>query len=71
MLWESLSSPAWPGWPHWPQQAAKLRPRFPRDSLRDAVLTHPTLTEGLIPLFSSPALEQNSTRAIATSVIKT
>ena len=29
---------------------------LPYTALRDAVLTHPTLTEGLIPLFSSPAM---------------
>ena len=28
---------------------------LPYTALRDAVLTHPTLVEGLIPLFSSPA----------------
>jgi pyruvate/2-oxoglutarate dehydrogenase complex dihydrolipoamide dehydrogenase (E3) component len=30
---------------------------LPYTALRDAVLTHPTLTEGLIPLFSSPKKE--------------
>lgn len=33
---------------------------LPYTALRDAVLTHPTLTEGLIPLFSSPASEHNN-----------
>jgi hypothetical protein len=28
---------------------------LPHTALRDAVLTHPTLVEGLIPLFSSAA----------------
>jgi len=33
---------------------------LPYTALRDAVLAHPTLTEGLIPLFSSPASEHNN-----------
>jgi pyruvate/2-oxoglutarate dehydrogenase complex dihydrolipoamide dehydrogenase (E3) component len=32
---------------------------LPYTALRDAVLTHPTLVEGLIPLFSSVASVQN------------
>jgi pyruvate/2-oxoglutarate dehydrogenase complex dihydrolipoamide dehydrogenase (E3) component len=32
---------------------------LPYTALRDAVLTHPTLVEGLIPLFSSPASTHN------------
>jgi hypothetical protein len=32
---------------------------LPYTALRDAVLTHPTLTEGLIPLFSSAASVHN------------
>ncbi len=36
---------------------------LPYTALRDAVLTHPTLTEGLIPLFSSPSTEHNAARA--------
>jgi pyruvate/2-oxoglutarate dehydrogenase complex dihydrolipoamide dehydrogenase (E3) component len=32
---------------------------LPYTALRDAVLTHPTLVEGLIPLFSSPASAHN------------
>jgi len=32
---------------------------LPYTALRDAVLTHPTLTEGLIPLFSSAASAHN------------
>jgi pyruvate/2-oxoglutarate dehydrogenase complex dihydrolipoamide dehydrogenase (E3) component len=32
---------------------------LPYTALRDAVLTHPTLVEGLMPLFSSPALAHN------------
>jgi pyruvate/2-oxoglutarate dehydrogenase complex dihydrolipoamide dehydrogenase (E3) component len=33
---------------------------LPYTALRDAVLTHPTLVEGLIPLFSSAASVQNA-----------
>src|SRR6201987_1307272 len=33
---------------------------LPYTALRDAVLTHPTLVEGLIPLFSSPASAHNA-----------
>jgi len=32
---------------------------LPYTALRDAVLTHPTLVEGLIPLFSSVASVHN------------
>jgi pyruvate/2-oxoglutarate dehydrogenase complex dihydrolipoamide dehydrogenase (E3) component len=35
---------------------------LPYTALRDAVLTHPTLTEGLIALFSSPPSEHNAPR---------
>ena len=37
-------------------------------ALRDAVLTHPTLVEGLIPLFSSAASAHNATEAALTGV---
>ena len=40
---------------------------LPYTALRDAVLTHPTLVEGLIPLFSSPASVHSIARAAATS----
>ena len=33
---------------------------LPYTALRDAVLTHPTLVEGLIPLFSSAASAHNA-----------
>jgi pyruvate/2-oxoglutarate dehydrogenase complex dihydrolipoamide dehydrogenase (E3) component len=36
---------------------------LPYASLRDAVLTHPTLVEGLIPLFSSVASAHNVVEA--------
>ena len=36
---------------------------LPYTALRDAVLTHPTLTEGLIPLFSSMASKYNTVGA--------
>jgi pyruvate/2-oxoglutarate dehydrogenase complex dihydrolipoamide dehydrogenase (E3) component len=36
---------------------------LPYTALRDAMLTHPTLVEGLIPLFSSVPSAQNSTDA--------
>ncbi len=32
---------------------------LPYTALRDAILTHPTLVEGLIPLFSSAASTHN------------
>jgi hypothetical protein len=38
---------------------------LPYTALRDAVLTHSTLTEGLIPLFSSPASRHDAARATA------
>jgi pyruvate/2-oxoglutarate dehydrogenase complex dihydrolipoamide dehydrogenase (E3) component len=41
--------------------------RLPYTALRDAVLTHPTLPEGLISLFSSPAAEYNTAGATVTS----
>ena len=34
----------------------------PYTALRDAILTHPTLVEGLIPLFSSPSTRREKTR---------
>lgn len=40
---------------------------LPYTALRDAVLTHPTLTEGLIPLFSSPPSEHYAAHATKTS----
>ena len=40
---------------------------LPYPALRDAVLTHPTLVEGLVPLFSSTATVYNSTSATASS----
>lgn len=40
---------------------------LPYTALRDAVLTHPTLTEGLIPLFSSTASVHNAAGAAAAS----
>jgi pyruvate/2-oxoglutarate dehydrogenase complex dihydrolipoamide dehydrogenase (E3) component len=36
---------------------------LPYTALRDAVLTHPTLVEGLIPLFSSAASAHNAKQA--------
>ena len=33
---------------------------LPYTALRDAILTHPTLPEGLIPLFSSVASTHNA-----------
>jgi pyruvate/2-oxoglutarate dehydrogenase complex dihydrolipoamide dehydrogenase (E3) component len=39
---------------------------LPYTALRDAVLTHPTLVEGLIPLFSSAASAHNVTEAALT-----
>jgi pyruvate/2-oxoglutarate dehydrogenase complex dihydrolipoamide dehydrogenase (E3) component len=39
---------------------------LPYTALRDAVLTHPTLVEGLIPLFSSVASARNVTEAART-----
>jgi pyruvate/2-oxoglutarate dehydrogenase complex dihydrolipoamide dehydrogenase (E3) component len=40
---------------------------LPYIALRDAVLTHPTLVEGLIPLFSSAPSEHSAARVPATS----
>jgi pyruvate/2-oxoglutarate dehydrogenase complex dihydrolipoamide dehydrogenase (E3) component len=40
---------------------------LPYTALRDAILTHPTLVEGLIPLFSSPASEPDAAAAAMTS----
>jgi pyruvate/2-oxoglutarate dehydrogenase complex dihydrolipoamide dehydrogenase (E3) component len=40
---------------------------LPYTALRDAVLTHPTLVEGLIPLFSSEASSHNATDAKQTA----
>jgi pyruvate/2-oxoglutarate dehydrogenase complex dihydrolipoamide dehydrogenase (E3) component len=40
---------------------------LPYTALRDAVLTHPTLVEGLIPLFSSEPSVHNAADATATS----
>ena len=40
---------------------------LPYTALRDAVLTHPTLVEGLIPLFSSVASSHNVSDAAATT----
>jgi hypothetical protein len=40
---------------------------LPYTGLRDAVLTHPTLVEGLIPLFSSPASLHRATESAGTS----
>ncbi len=40
---------------------------LPYTALRDAVLTHPTLVEGLIPLFSSTPSSHRTTEAAATS----
>ena len=40
---------------------------LPYTSLRDAVLTHPTLVEGLIPLFSSVAEPQGVAEVTTTS----
>ena len=40
---------------------------MPYTALRDAVLTHPTLAEGLIPLFSSPASVHSNAGAAAFS----
>jgi len=36
---------------------------LPYTALRDAILTHPTLVEGLIPLFSSPPVMHDATEA--------
>lgn len=38
---------------------------LPYTALREAVLTHPTLVEGLIPLFSSEATLQNQRMRVA------
>jgi pyruvate/2-oxoglutarate dehydrogenase complex dihydrolipoamide dehydrogenase (E3) component len=40
---------------------------LPYSALRDAILTHPTLTEGLVSLFSSLASDRNATGATITS----
>jgi pyruvate/2-oxoglutarate dehydrogenase complex dihydrolipoamide dehydrogenase (E3) component len=40
---------------------------LPYTAMRDAVLTHPTLVEGLIPLFSSIASAHNAPAGVATS----
>jgi pyruvate/2-oxoglutarate dehydrogenase complex dihydrolipoamide dehydrogenase (E3) component len=40
---------------------------LPYTALRDAVLTHPTLTEGLIPMFSSPAMGHYAAHATEAS----
>jgi pyruvate/2-oxoglutarate dehydrogenase complex dihydrolipoamide dehydrogenase (E3) component len=40
---------------------------LPYTALRDAVLAHPTLTEGLAGLFSSPASEYKAAEATVTS----
>ena len=40
---------------------------LPYTALRDAILTHPTLAEGLIPLFSSPASKHNAAGTTVTS----
>ncbi len=42
---------------------------LPFTVLRDAVLTHPTLAEGLIPLFSSPASVQSAAGAAVMSAV--
>jgi hypothetical protein len=39
---------------------------LPYTALRDAILTHPTLVEGLIALFSSAASAHNVTQAALT-----
>lgn len=41
--------------------------QLPYTALRDAVLTHPTLLEGLIPLFSTvpPVTESTGTQAVS------
>lgn len=41
---------------------------LPYTALRDAALTHPTLVEGLIPLFSSAASVHNQARVTATEL---
>lgn len=43
---------------------------LPYTALRDAVLTHPTLAEGLIPLFSSVASEHNAASTTVTSAAR-
>jgi pyruvate/2-oxoglutarate dehydrogenase complex dihydrolipoamide dehydrogenase (E3) component len=42
---------------------------LPYTALRDAVLTHPTLVEGLIPLFSSVASAHNGADATRTTSV--
>jgi hypothetical protein len=45
---------------------------LPYTALRDAVLTHPTLLEGLIPLFMSvPPLQQPAQEHSAASLVGT
>jgi pyruvate/2-oxoglutarate dehydrogenase complex dihydrolipoamide dehydrogenase (E3) component len=41
---------------------------LPYTALRDAVLTHPTLVEGLIPLFSSAASAHKAVRKPGTQI---
>jgi pyruvate/2-oxoglutarate dehydrogenase complex dihydrolipoamide dehydrogenase (E3) component len=41
---------------------------LPYPALRDAVLTHPTLVEGLIPLFSSVPLAHDVVHATSTQL---
>jgi hypothetical protein len=42
---------------------------LPYGTLRDAILTHPTLVEALIPLFSSAASTQNLAEATRTAFV--
>jgi CRP-like cAMP-binding protein len=42
---------------------------LPYTALRDAVLTHPTLVEGLIPLFSSVASAHHGAEATRTTSV--
>ena len=42
---------------------------LPYTALRDAVLTHPTLVEGLIPLFSSVASVHHGAEATRTTSV--
>jgi hypothetical protein len=55
-----------PGWKANPEQIA-MGAGLPYTALRDTILTHPTLVEGLIPLFLSapttPAVQANEARA--------
>ena len=41
---------------------------LPYTALRDAVLTHPTLVEGLIPLFSSAASAHNVVETLGAQI---